>query len=129
MKPTALASVRKRQQSKLKGKYIPRVKTLLIVPASKRKAANATCVAMFGRRGANTFSVGVHLGESKEVTHYVACWDIPDRKLEQLKKLLAKDTTVADGRKPKAELSKLNLKTKSQVELSVDRGGGVGRAI
>lgn len=56
-------------------------RTVIIVSADQRDAANAAAVAIAGRNAADTFSVPVIKGNGKKVTHYIAAWQM-DAKLQ-----------------------------------------------
>lgn len=66
-----------------------RTKTLLIVTAAERHAANAAAVAVAGPYAAGTFDVPYTSGVGTKATHYVACWSMPDVQLAAFKKTMA----------------------------------------
>lgn len=97
-----------------------RVRTLFIVTAVQRDAANAVAVQVAGPYAADTFSVPCHKGQSKIPTHYAACWSIPLATLNEFRKLMAaqisgKSVSVfekagvaklaSEGLNPKAQVS------------------------
>lgn len=68
-----------------------RTRTLLIVTAAQREAANAAAVQIAGPYAADTFSVPYQMGQGQAAkpTHYVACWSMPDGQLAAFKKTMA----------------------------------------
>lgn len=68
-----------------------RTRTLLIVTAAQRDAANAVAVQVAGPYAADTFSVPYYQGklQAAKPTHYVACWDMPDVQVSEFRKLMA----------------------------------------
>ena len=68
-----------------------RTRTLLIVTAAQREAANAVAVQVAGPYAQNTFSVPYYAGQvqSAKPTHYVACWDMPDVQVSEFRKRMA----------------------------------------
>ena len=91
-----------------------RVKTLLIVTAAQRDAANAAAVAVAGPYAADTFSVPYQMGQGQPAkpTHYVACWDMPDVQIAEFRKAMASQIggksveaiTVAERANPRDQL-------------------------
>jgi hypothetical protein len=66
-----------------------RTRTLLVVTAAERDAANAAAIAAAGPYAAGTFDVPYVSGMSTKATHYAACWLITDKQLDAFKKAMA----------------------------------------
>jgi len=91
-----------------------RTRTLLIVTAAQREAANAVAVQVAGPYAQNTFSVPYYAGQvqSAKPTHYVACWDMPDVQVSEFRKRMAAEIggksveaiTIADRASPRDQL-------------------------
>ncbi len=99
-----------------------RTRTLLIVTAAQRDAANAVAVQVAGPYAQNTFSVPYYAGQvqSAKPTHYVACWDMPDVQVSEFRKRMAaeiggKSVEVVE-RAGRAELSAQKLSPVKKVE-------------
>jgi hypothetical protein len=91
-----------------------RTRTLLIVTAAQREAANAVAVQVAGPYAQNTFSVPYYAGQvqSAKPTHYVACWDMPDVQVSEFRKRMAAEIggksveaiAIADRASPRDQL-------------------------
>jgi len=99
-----------------------RTRTLLIVTAAQREAANAVAVQVAGPYAQNTFSVPYYAGQvqSAKPTHYVACWDMPEVQLSEFRKRMAsqisgKSVEVVE-RAGRAELQAQKLSPVKKVE-------------
>ena len=99
-----------------------RTRTLLIVTAAQREAANAVAVEVAGPYAQNTFSVPYYAGQvqSAKPTHYVACWDMPEVQLSEFRKRMAsqisgKSVEVVE-RAGRAELQAQKLSPVKKVE-------------
>lgn len=96
-----------------------RTRTLLIVTAVQRDAANAVAVQVAGPYAANTFSVPYYLGpvQTPKPTHYVACWDMPDIQVSEFRRLMASQisgksveaTAIPRGTNPRDQLTTKTL--------------------
>ena len=96
-----------------------RTRTLLIVTAAQRDAANAVAVQVAGPYAADTFSVPYQLGQGQAAkpTHYVACWDMPDVQVSEFRKLMAAEisgkgveaTSIPRGANPRDQLKAKTL--------------------
>ena len=65
-----------------------RTKTLLVVTAAERDAANAAAIAAAGPYAFGTFDIPYSSGSTK-ATHYAACWPMTDKQLGAFKKAMA----------------------------------------
>ena len=91
-----------------------RTRTLLIVTAAQREAANAVAVQVAGPYAADTFSVPYQMGQGQAAkpTHYVACWDLPVVQVSAFRKAMAAEIsrksveaiTIADRASPRDQL-------------------------
>lgn len=91
-----------------------RTRTLLIVTAAQRDAANAVAVQVAGPYAADTFSVPYQMGQGQAAkpTHYVACWDMPDVQVSEFRKRMAAEIsrksveaiTIAERANPRDQL-------------------------
>jgi len=96
-----------------------RTRTLLIVTAAQREAANAVAVQVAGPYAQNTFSVPYYAGQvqSAKPTHYVACWDMPDVQVSEFRKRMASQisgksadvTAIPRGTNPRTQLATKTL--------------------
>jgi len=92
-----------------------RTRTLLIVTAAQREAANAVAVQVAGPYAQNTFSVPYYAGQvqSAKPTHYVACWPMTDKQLGAFKKAMAakiaSKSVEVTGKAGRAELQAKRL--------------------
>lgn len=66
-----------------------RTRTLLIVTAAQREAANAVAVQVAGPYAADTFSVPYTSGVGTKATHYAACWRMTNKQLGEFKQRMA----------------------------------------
>ena len=99
-----------------------RTRTLLIVTAAQREAANAVAVQVAGPYAQNTFSVPYYAGQvqSAKPTHYVACWNMPNVQVSEFRKRMArqisgKSVEVVE-RAGRAELQAQKLSPVKKVE-------------
>ena len=91
-----------------------RTRTLLIVTAAQREAANAVAVQVAGPYAQNTFSVPYYAGQvqSAKPTHYVACWNMSNVQVSEFRKRMAAQIsgksveaiTIADRASPRDQL-------------------------
>lgn len=91
-----------------------RTRTLLIVTAAQREAANAAAVQVAGPYAADTFSVPYQMGQvqTPKPTHYVACWEMPDVQVSAFRKAMAAEIsgksveaiTIAERANPRDQL-------------------------
>lgn len=68
-----------------------RTRTLLIVTAAQRDAANAVAVQVAGPYAALTFDVPYQMGKAQtpKPTHYVACWNMSNVQVSEFRKRMA----------------------------------------